>query len=74
MFTIIFKFNDGTTTGHACASKTVRRAVFEDVMHHVGDHVAAWRGQDSAGAWDAGSVGAHEQITLAPIEMRVEWK
>jgi hypothetical protein len=73
MYTIVFKYNDGQLVGHACASKKVRNTVLEDVMHHAGEHVAAWRGMDNTGCWDAGSHLSHEHIDTAPQHMRVEW-
>jgi hypothetical protein len=51
----------------------VRNRVLEDVMHHVGDKVEAWRGADSTG-WDIESgVGVWQTIQTEPQHMRVEW-
>jgi hypothetical protein len=72
MLTITFKYNDGTMTGHVCPTKAVRNRVLQDVMHHVGDKVEAWRGADSTG-WDIGSHLAYKRIQTEPEYMRIEW-
>jgi hypothetical protein len=73
MYTIVFKFNDGSVSGHVCPTKSVRNRVLQDVMHHAGDKVEAWRGADSTG-WDIESgVGVWQTIQTEPQHMRVEW-
>jgi hypothetical protein len=74
MFTIIFKFYDGSVTGHVCPSREVCGKVLEDVAHHAGGHIAAWIIGDKNGLTQEGSIHSH-RITPddIPQHMRVEW-